>query len=246
MNTMRRECLRILWSGVTAAFILSCAPRPAAAQYLEPSRSYAPSDARYVNAGIFARDFRPRGSNTAPESLSVSYTRVMPFVGFRQGPVDFLFGYTTYDLHGASRAAVYFGVTFTGEYVLSGNRDRALVLPFLVDADFTKSESAGTLHDNFDVGSIGIGTGIKYRSNGEWVDFSVMAAAVIHYSFDGYSLQTGSSPAAVAEAVALLPDIGILNGLALGYRFRFQAWTLGNGRYDYRTLNNGVFVGVMF
>ena len=243
---MCRRSLRILWGGLTAAFILSCAPPAGVAQYLEPSRSYAPSDARYLSAGIFERDFRPRGTNNAPESLAVSYTRVMPLVGFRQGPVDFLFGYTTYDLNGAARSAIYFGVTFTGDYILSGNRDRALVLPFLVDADFTKSESAGTLHDNFDVGSIGVGTGLKYRSNGESVDFSVMAAAIIHYSFDGYSLQTGSSPAAVAEAVALLPDVGILNGLALGYRFRFQAWTLGNGRYDYRTVNNGVFVGVMF
>ena len=243
---MRRRFLEILWSGVTAAFILSCAAPAAVAQYLEQPRSYAPSDARFVSAGMFARDFRPRGSNTAPESLAVSYTRVMPLVGFRQGPVDFLFGYTTYDLHGAARAAIYFGVTFTGEYILSGNRERALVLPFVVDADFTKSESAGTLHDNFDVGSIGVGTGIKYRSNGESVDFSVMAAAIIHYSFDGYSLQTGSSPAAVAEAVALLPGVRILNGLALGYRFRFQAWTLGNGKYDYKTVNNGVFVGVMF
>jgi hypothetical protein len=243
---MRRRSLRILWSGVTAAFIISCVAPAAVAQYLEQSRSYAPSDARYVSAGMFARDFRPRPSNTAPESLAVSYTRVMPLVGFRQGPVDFLFGYTTYDLHGAARAAIYFGVTFTGDYILSGNRERALVLPFVVDADFTKSESAGTLHDNFDVGSIGIGTGLKYRSNGESVDFSVMAAAIIHYSFDGYSLHTGSSPAAIAEAMALLPEVGILNGLALGYRFRFQAWTLGNGRYDYRTINNGVFIGVMF
>jgi hypothetical protein len=243
---MRRRSLRILRSGVAAACLLSWAAPAALAQYLEQSRSYVPSDARFVSAGIFARDFRPRGSNTAPESLAVSYTRVMPLLGFRQGPVDFLFGYTTYDLHGAARAAIYFGVTFSGDYILSGNRERALVLPFIVDADFTKSESAGTLHDNFDVGSIGIGTGLKYRSNGESVDFSVMAAAIIHYSFDGYSLQTGSSPAAIAEAVALLPEVGILNGLALGYRFRFQAWTLGNGRYDYRTMNNGVFIGVMF
>ena len=243
---MRRRSSRFLWSGVAAAFILSCAAPAAVAQYLEQCRSYAPSDARYASAGIFERDFRPRGTNTASESLAVSYTRVMPLVGFRQGPVDFLFGYTTYDLHGASRAAIYFGVTFTGDYILTGNREQALVLPFIVDADFTKSESAGTLHDNFDVGSIGIGTGLKYRSNGESVDFSVMAAAIIHYSFDGYSLQTGSSPAAIAEAVALLPEVGILNGLAFGYRFRFQAWTLGNGRYDYRTINNGVFIGVMF
>ena len=229
-----------------AAFILAGAADGAVAQYLEQSRSYTPMEARFLDAGMFARQFRPRESNTAPESLAVSYTRVMPLIGFRQGPVDFLLGYTTYDLHGASRSAIYFGFSYTGDYVLAGNKERALVLPLLVDADFTKSESAGNLHDNFDVGSLGIGTGIKYRSSGESVDFSVMAAAIIHYSFDGYSLQTGSSPAAVAEALVLLPQVGILNGLALGYRFRYQAWTLGNGRYDYRTVNNGFFVGVMF
>jgi len=243
---MRRRTMCILRRAAAAAFILAWTAGPGQAQYLEQTRSYTPADSRFVSVGLFARDFRPRGTNNAPESLAVAYTRVMPFVGFRQGPVDFLFGYTTYDLHGASRTAIFFGLTFTGDYVLAGNRGSALVLPFLVDADFTKSESAGNLHDNFDVGSLGVGTGLKYRSSGESLDFSATVAAIIHYSFDGYSLQTGSSPAVVAEAVALLPDIGILNGLALGYRFRYQAWTLGNGRYDYRTVNNGVFVGVMF
>jgi hypothetical protein len=243
---MRRRKSRILCRVAATAFILLGAAAASTAQYLEQSRSYTPTDARFLGAGFFERDFRPRGTNSAPESLAVSYTRIMPVVGFRQGPVDLLFGYTTYDLHGASRSAVFFGVTFTGDYLLAGNRESALVLPFLVDADFTKSESAGGLHDNFDVGSLGVGTGIKYRRIGESVDFSVMAAAIIHYSFDGYSLQTGSSPAAVAEAVAILPYIGIWNGLAIGYRFRYQAWSLGSGRYDYKTVNNGLFLGVMF
>ncbi len=242
---MPRKSLRVLRANM-AAIILLCASQAAPAQYLEQTRSYTPMDARFASIGVFARDFKPRPGNTSADSLAISYTRVMPFIGFRQGPGDFLFGYTSYDLHGAARSAIFFGVTFTGDYVLIGTRDQALVLPFLVDADFTKSESAGNLHDNFDVGSLGIGTGIKYRSSGEAVDFSATAAAIIHYSFDGYSLQTGSSPAAVAEVLAILPRIGILNGLALGYRFRFQSWTLGNGRYDYRTVNNGVFVGVMF
>jgi|GEM_PF-1965681 len=243
---MRSRTSRILRRTAATAFILLCTAAASNAQYLDQSRSYAPADARYLSAGFFERDFRPRGTNNAPESLAVAYTRIMPVVGFRQGSFDMLFGYTTYDLNGASRSAIFFGVTFTGDYLLAGNRENALVLPFLVDADFTKSESSGGLHDNFDVGSIGVGTGIKYRTIGESVDFSVMAAAIIHYSFDGYSLQTGSSPAAVAEAVAILPYIGIWNGLAIGYRFRYQAWSLGSGRYDYKTVNNGAFIGVMF
>jgi len=171
---------------------------------------------------------------------------VMPLVGFRQGPVDFLFGYTTYDQRGVSCAGIFFGATFTGEYVLAGSREQALILPFLVAGDYTKSESAGGLHDNFNVGSIGVGTGLKYRLSGESVDFSLLAAGLIHYSFDGYGLDTGSSPAAVGEALVLLPEVGLLNGLALGYRFRYQSWNFGNGRYDYKTVNNGVFLGVMF
>ena len=231
---------------VTGLVILTCVTGAARAQYLEQPRSYTASEARYLSVGFFARDFRPRGTNTAAESLSVSYSRIMPLAGFRQGPVEFLFGYTPYTLRGTSRSAIFFDFMYSGDYVLTGNRQRALVLPFLVDADFTKSESSGSLHDNFNVGSIGIGSGLKYRMNGESLDISVMAAAIIHYSFDGYSLHTGSSPAAVAEALALLPDVGILNGLALGYRFRYQAWTLGEGRYDYKTFNHGVFIGVMF
>jgi hypothetical protein len=243
---MCRRTVRTPRNGVATVLMVLCCMSSGMAQYMEQSRSYRPMDARFLSAGIFARDFRPRRTNNTPDSLAVSYTRVMPLVGFRQGPVDILFGYTTYDLHGAARSAIFFGVTVTGDYVLSGNRERALVMPFLVDADFTKSESAGTLHDNFDVGSLGIGTGIKYRSTGEGIDFSAMAAAIIHYSFDGYSLQTGSSPAAVAEVLVLLPEVGILDGLALGYRFRYQTWSLGEGRHDYRTVNNGVFLGVMF
>ncbi|HUI09252.1 MAG TPA: hypothetical protein VL221_02930 [Bacteroidota bacterium] len=232
-------------AGILAALVLLIAAA-GRGQYLEQPRTYVPSDARFFSGGMFARDFRPKGTNTAPESLAVTYTRVMPLIGFRQGPVEFLFGYTTYDLDAASRSAIYFGVSFSGDYVIAGSRERALVLPLVVDADFTKSESAGSLHDNFNVGSVGLGTGLKYRINGESIDFWVSAVAIIHYSFDGYNLETGSSPAAVAEAVGVLPGVGILDGLAFGYRFRFQSWSLGGGRYDYRTVNNGVFVGVLF
>ena len=118
---MRRRYSAILGCAA-AAFILISAAEPAFAQYLEQTRSYTPMEARFLDAGMFARQFRPRPSNTAPESLAVSYTRIMPLIGFRQGPVDFLFGYTTYDLHGASRSAIYFGFSYTGDYVLSGNR----------------------------------------------------------------------------------------------------------------------------
>jgi len=218
----------------------------AQAQYYDQIRTYVPSDARYGDVGVFARDFSPRPSNTAPESLQVSYTRVMPTVELRQGPVEIQFGYTTYPLKGATRSAIFLGFTLTGEYVLSGNRTSALVLPLLLTADFTKSGSAGTLHDDFNVASVGIGTGLRYRTSGSAVDFTATAAGVIHYSFEGYSVHSGSSPAVIGEAVAVLPQAPILEGIVLGYRFRYQIWSLEQGYFDYRTINHGLFVGVLF
>ncbi|HUI65600.1 MAG TPA: hypothetical protein VL126_12235 [Bacteroidota bacterium] len=237
---------KLLGMRLAAVALFLVAHTPGYAQYFDQVRTYVPSDARYADVGVFARDFSPRPSNTAPESLKVSYKRLMPTVELRQGPVEIQFGYTTYPLEGGTRSAIFLGFTLTGEYVLSGNRMSALVLPLLLTADFTKSGSAGSLHDDFNVASVGIGTGLRYRTSGSVADFTATVAGVIHYSFEGYSVHSGSSPAVIGEAVAVLPQVPILDGIVLGYRFRYQIWSLEQGYFDYRTINHGLFIGVLF
>lgn len=231
---------------VRIAFMVCCAGlcTTAHAQYFEP-RAYEPSEARYVAAGVFFRDFAPRATNSAPESLKVNYKTVMPFLSFRQGSVDVSFGYTSYSLRGATRAAIFAASTFTNDVPLAGSRGSTLILPFLIAADFSKSESTGSDRDDFNVASVGIGTGLKYRSVGESIDFAVSAVGAIHYSFEGFNLRSGSSTAVLGEAIALFRRIPVLEGIAAGYRFRWQSWST-DGNFDYRTVNHGFFVGVMF
>lgn len=240
MKGAGRETARWLIAGAWCLVLAM----PARAQYME-QRAYEPSAARYLAGGIFFREFTPRGSNTAPDSIAIRISRVMPFLMFRQGPVDITFGYATYNLRGASRATIFLGTTFATELPLTGGRGSALVAPLLLAADFTKAESAGSDRDHFNAASVGVGTGLKYRFAGEDMDASIAAMGVYHVSFQGYSVESGSSPAVLCEAAVILKRVPVFDGIAAGYRFRYQSWNTG-GFFDYATTNHGVFVGVLF
>ncbi len=237
LNTRMRACMMV--AGIAAL----CAAG-ARGQYLE-RRSYEPSVARFVAGGVFAREFTPRASNDAPDSLRIHYKRLMPFVMMRQGPVDLTFGYAQYDLAGRTRSALFLAALFTNDVPLAGSRETALILPVVLAADFSKSESAGSDRDHFNVGSVGIGTGLKFRSAGDDLDLSLAVEGVIHYSFEGYGIRSASSPAVLGEVAALFRRIPLLEGIAAGYRFRLQSWSTG-GTFDYRTVNHGLYLGVLF
>jgi hypothetical protein len=236
---MRRVATRY----IAAAWLMACGVT-VHAQYME-QRSYEPSMVRYLAGGVFFREFTPRGSSTAPESLAIRISRAMPFLMFRQGPVELTVGYTTYTLSGMSRSTVFLGSTFATELPLAGGRGSALVLPLLLAADFTKAESAGSARDHFNTASVGGGAGLKYRFAGEDADFSVAAMGAYHYCFLGYSIESGSSPAVIGEAALILKRVPVFDGIAAGYRFRYQSWHTG-GFFDYSTTNHGIFLGVLF
>jgi hypothetical protein len=72
-----------------------------------------------------------------------------------------------------------------------------------------------------------------------------MLAGVMHYSFSGYSVQTGSSSALLGEIAAVFPGVPIGEGIAVGYRLRLQRWNVGSD-FDYKTTNHGLSLGVLF
>ncbi len=242
ITSCRHRALRRLSLCLTAAAWLL---QPARAQYMEP-RDYEPFSLRVISAGVLERDFQPRGSNTAPDSLTISYTRLMPVVGFRQGPVDILFGYTTFNQAGASRSSLFLGTVISQDLSLSGGRQGGLLLPLMIGADYTKAESGGPERESFNIASIGIGTGLKYRLVSQAVDLSLSAGAIAHYAIEGLSIGTGFSGAVVMEAASVIRSIRIGEGLALGYRFRLQTWSMSTKQLDYRAISHGPYLGIAF
>lgn len=240
-----READRGWTRGVLAAVLAVFAAGIATAQYDEP-REYVSSEARFFSAGAMYRDFSPSAGNPTPDSLAIRYKAWMPTLAFDQGPLEAIFGYTRYVMNGSSREAIFLGTTVSTELMVAGSRSSALLVPVCGAADYSKSESDGAERDNFNVASLGIGTGVKYRAQLPSLEFSIQALGIIHYSFEGFSTGSGSSTAVLGDARLLLRHVRLLDGLVCGYRFRYQRWSLSNAKSDYQTVSHGPYLGLLF
>ena len=241
-----KKSARFLEQGILFVIGLLCgASFTAHAQYYDDREFGSPAN-RYISAGFMQRDFQPRSSNPNPDSLAVRYDRTMPMIGFRQGNFDISFGYAGYTLHGRSRSTIFFGASFANEFPVTGRERTGLLIPLLISVDYTKAESAGPSRENFNIASGGIGAGLKFRHHASNLDFWLQAVEIAHFSTEGFSAGYGFSAATVGEAVLLLPRTLVFDGVALGYRFRLQTWSLNENRFNYRSFSHGPFVGVLF
>jgi len=216
----------------------------AMAQYIE-SQSTPVGQERYFRLGVEFRTFEPLLSNTSPDSLRVSYAQPLAIVGFTQGPLDIMLGYGTYPWAGSSRTAMFVSMTVGTEVSLGGPGPGGLSLPLVVAADFTKSELPPPEKNTFNVGSVGVGGGLLFRTAGRSARGSLRLVAAAHYCIDGFSAGGGFSFASFGEATLLLPGALALDGVVAGYRFRYQSWSMTNDWHDYRAFSHGPFVGVM-
>jgi len=237
---------RFLARRILFLIVLTCAVASiASAQYYD-NREYEPSASRFINIGFMQRDFQPRSSNPNSDFLVIRYDRVLPMIGFRQGNVDISFGYASYTLHGRSRSTIFFGATFANEFPVAGRARTGLSIPVIISVDYTKAESAGPSRENFNIASGGIGAGLKLRHRSTNLDFWIQAVEVAHLSTEGFGAGYGFSAATVGEAIVLLPRVLVFDGIAFGYRFRLQTWSMSESRFDYRSFSHGPFIGVLF
>lgn len=232
--------------GLPWFLFLCCIAAPAAhGQYYETREDRRP-EGRYLSAGILRDEFVPRPNNTLPDSAAARFTALMPMLAFRQGPVEIYLGYTRFDEHGASRSAIVFGTQITNDVVLGGSRSGGLVLPLMIAADYTKVESGGPQRDDFNLATLGLGAGLKYRLVTPNAEFWIQGLQVFHVAFQGIAAGTGSSLASVGEAGLLLPRVPIGEGVVLGYRIRLQTWSLNDDRFNYRLVYHGPSIGILF
>ncbi len=219
---------------------------PAAYGQYYDTREYGSPTGRYLSAGVLHDEFLPRPGNSLPDSVAARFSAVMPILAFRQGPVEVYLGYTRFDERGASRSAVVFGTQVTNDIPLAGSRPGGLVLPLMIAADYTKVASSGPQRDDFNLATLGIGAGLKYRLVTPGTEFWIQGVQVVHVAFQGLAAGTGSSLATLGEAGLMLPRVGIGEGVVLGYRVRLQTWSLNDDRFNYRLVYHGPSIGILF
>lgn len=221
-------------------FVLSSA----VAQYYE--RSFERNDDRMIYGGFLLTEFTPRSSNAYPDSLSITMKKIVPIIGFRQGLVDVSIGYNTFGLRGQSKGVLIATAAVATEVPVLFSRAHAFIIPIMISSDYTKLENTGGNRENFNIGSVGLGAGVKYRYRSPQFEFALSAAEAAHWSLEGFSTGSGFSAATIAEALFTFREVFSLDGIALGYRMRFQTWNMSNAKFNYDSFSHGAILGVLF
>lgn len=203
---------------------------------------------RSLGIGYHFQDFRASRSNSLPDSMRTMFSSAMPMIEFRQFNVRIAFGYQGYaDRSGFEREAYsVYGETHS-DLPLDGTvrTKPSLFVPIVVSANYMRAESGYRTVKGFDIGSLGVGTGLKYR----FVDrsFGIQASVVgsLFYSSEGFSVEYGSQTSLVGEVQSVFSDI-LFEGIVLGYRYEIQRWNMSNNILDYQRWYHGGFVGVLF
>jgi hypothetical protein len=222
----------------TAAFFAACLSS-ACAQYDDP-RLVPPSPPRYAGVSLGHTQFTPTGSGT------IDYGTLVGGLVFHQEPMDLLFGYAAYDLGHGDLQSLSVATTVGFDIPLQGTPGGGLFMPVVITGDYMKAEASDVQRDDFNVGSIGLGTGLKARIAGDRWEFEARGAASAQYSFEGFSVGTGFSWVLFADATAAFRSVPVLDGLAVGYRFRMQEWNMHDTQFDYRSVEHVLFLGVLF
>jgi hypothetical protein len=224
--------------------LLSLMASPLHAQYYE--RDYDREEHRLIYFGFLQKDFQVRASNSLPDSFAITMNRFMPTIGFRQGLVDIVIGYNRFSLRGQNKTTLFASVAVAQEFPITFSRTHAFLIPLTITSDYTKVENTGGDKENFNIGSVGIGAGVKYRYRQPQFEFSVHAIEAAHWALEGFSTGSGFSAATIGEATFTFKEILSLDGITFGYRFRYQTWNMSNAKFNYNSLAHGAFVGVMF
>ena len=231
---------------IGVAAMLFAATGPVRAQYDEPAHEGPSFESRYITLGAVNREFKPLGSNSLSDSLIIRYTRIMPMITYRQGMGELYFGYTTFTLSDGSKSTILFGGKFGTEVPLIGKRPSALLFPLVLAADYTKAEGIGPSREDFNIASVGIGGGLKYRYFTRELEFTVEAVEFAQFASEGIGVGNGFSGVTSGDAVLLWRDAGLLDGVVLGYRFRLQTWSMSETKFNYQSISHGPYLGIMF
>ena len=199
---------------------------------------------RSIGISVSPQQFLPRENNSLPDSLRIQFNSAMPCIEYRQLDLRIAIGYNTYELSGEKKSAYSLYAESATDIAL-GSKRSALFLPIIIATNYIRAESVNKLSRRFDVGSVGIGTGLKYRSLSESFGVQAYAGGVIYYSTAGFSIENGSSTSLRAEIDFLLPHI-VSDGIIFGYRFESQAWSLSDARLNYSRVYHGPFIGIFF
>lgn len=207
---------------------------------------YNITDFRSLGASYNAQNFYPATTNQLPDSARIRFTTPLPSLEYRELNSRIAIGYQEYSLSGRTVSSFSVYIESGNDVPLSGREQKSgLFIPVKLSANYVKAENPIRGFRNFDIGSLGAGTGAKYRFIAK--DFGIQAFAVgaIHFSNVGFGTEYGSMTSLVGEIQFILPNL-FLEGAIVGYRYEKQRWNMNDSSLDYERYYHGPYVGIFF
>jgi hypothetical protein len=209
---------------------------------------YYPSLADYRTLGISTaiQNFAPAGGNTLPDSAKIHIKTPLWLAEYRQLGLRVAFGYSSYMFDNESRSEVYLAAESITDIALTAASERSnFFLPVVFSTNFVQASGASNSSKDFNIANVGIGTGLKYKHVSENFGVQLTGVGILYYSTPGFSVESGSSTAVVAELQFLFREL-IGDGVTAGYRFETQTWSMSDKTQNYTRLFQGPFIGIFF
>ncbi len=236
MNIIRCSCILIL--------ILVNTSR-ARCQFFEEDYPSL-GDFRSVGLSGVAQDFSPRSGNAQPDSAKIHFTAPLFAAEYRQLGLRVALGYSSYKFNNDARSEISFSAESIMDVAFVRDRDGGnFFLPIILSTSFIQAAGSTNSSKDFNVANIGLGTGLKFKRISENFGIQITGVGVLYYSTAGFSIESGSSTAVIAELQFLIREV-IGEGMTVGYRFESQAWSMTDKKLNYSRQFQGPFLGIFF
>ena len=203
-------------------------------------------DYRSLGIGACAQSFRPLPGNPEADSGKIRIRTPLWLAEFRQMGLRIALGFSSYTFDNTSRSELTIGAESITDISLAGNPERSnFFLPIIFSTNYVQATGATNSTKDFNIADLGVGTGLKFKQVGESYAIQMTGVGIIYYSSAGFSLQSGSSTAAIAELQVLFRGV-VGEGMTAGYRYEFQRWTMSDATLNYVRQIHGPFVGIFF
>lgn len=203
-------------------------------------------DFRSVGLSGAAQDFSPRSGNAQPDSAKIHFTSPLFAAEYRQLGLRVALGYSSYKFNNNARSEISFSAESVTDVAFVRDREGGnFFLPIILSTSFIEAEGSTNSSKDFNVANVGLGTGLKFKRISENFGVQITGLGVLYYSTAGFSIESGSSTAVIAELQFLFREV-IGEGMTVGYRFEEQAWSMTDKKLNYSRQFQGPFLGIFF
>ena len=203
-------------------------------------------DFRSLGVSGAVQSFQPRAENTLADSGKIHVTSPLWLAEYRQLGLRIALGFSSYKFNNDSRTEFTIAAESMTDISLSGSSERGnFFLPIVFSTNFVQATGATNSSKDFNIADVGIGTGLKFKQVSENFGIQFTGVGLIYYSTAGFSVESGSSTAAIAELQFLFREI-VGDGMTAGYRFEIQKWSMTDKTLNYSRQVHGPFVGIFF